>query len=148
MDIGDDALCYHVLGRGFLMGNRLVLLVFLVSSLGGLLDGLALAGQGCLNGDCHLALTRVRYLHGPVAAEMAGAKGCEICHQPTGEKCTPPRGGSFRTRKDICTTCHDKGTGSQHSQAEVESRCLSCHNPHGSETSLQMLRAKGDTKRQ
>jgi predicted CXXCH cytochrome family protein len=125
------------------MRNQIILLLFLVSAMGGLREGSVLAGQGCLNGGCHNEMTRVRYLHGPVAAEMAGAKGCEICHRPIGDKCTPTKGGSFQTKvKNICTTCHGKGTGSQHTQTSVESRCLECHDPHGSETSPQLLRSR------
>lgn len=123
------------------MRNRLVVLFFLVSFSGGLLQGSAFAGQGCLSDACHHELIEVRYLHGPLAAEMAGNKGCEICHQPAGEKCTPTKAGSFRTTgKDICATCHGRVTGTWHAQADVESRCLECHDPHGSETSPQMLR--------
>ena len=122
------------------MRKRLIVLFFLVPVPGGWPGSPVLAGQGCLSGGCHHALTEVRYLHGPVAAELAGAKGCEICHQPTGPECTPARAGSFQTGRDICTTCHDKGTGSQHSQAEVESKYLGCHDPHGSDSSPQMLR--------
>jgi len=125
------------------MRNYLVSFLFLVSAISGLRGVSFSAGQGCLNGDCHREMIRARYLHGPVAAEMAGAKGCEICHRPIGDKCTPTKGGSFQTAvKNICTTCHGKGTGSQHTQAAVESRCIECHDPHGSETSPQLLRSR------
>jgi len=120
-------------------------ILFVSILLGAILSGWqavsALAGQGCLSDGCHHDLTGARYLHGPVAAELAGVKGCEVCHLPTGPKCTATKGGSFQTRvKDICLTCHGPGTGSQHTQAEVQSKCLNCHNPHGSETSPQLLR--------
>lgn len=97
--------------------------------------------KGCLNGGCHQELTAVRYLHGPVAAEMAGVDGCGMCHLSAGAACTATSPGSFSLKgKLICQACHDKGTGSQHSQSQVESKCLNCHNPHGSETSSYMLR--------
>jgi len=101
------------------------------------------SAEGCMNGTCHQQLAGVRYLHGPVAAEMAGANGCGMCHLPAGPACSADRGGTFTLKgKDICLTCHVRGTGTQHSQAQVESRCLTCHVPHGSETSPQLLRPK------
>jgi len=98
--------------------------------------------KGCLNGSCHQDLTTVRYMHGPVAAEMAGVDACTMCHVPAGPKCSAKKGGKFRLKdRKLCTTCHEKGTGTQHSAKEIESKCLNCHDPHGSETSRQMLRA-------
>jgi len=103
--------------------------------------GPALAFQGCLRGACHQDLTKAKYLHGPVAAEMAGARACEICHQPAGPACTAAKGGIFKLKgKGLCLTCHDKGASTRHTQEQIESRCLACHDPHGSEISPQLLR--------
>lgn len=107
--------------------------------------GLAGPGEadvsGCLNGGCHQGLTKTRYLHGPVAAEMAGAKGCVMCHLPAGPACTATAKGIFKLKtKALCQACHTKGTGTQHSQAEIEGKCLKCHAPHGSDSSRQFLR--------
>ncbi|MBU0482381.1 MAG: hypothetical protein KKG47_14910 [Proteobacteria bacterium] len=97
--------------------------------------------KGCMTGSCHQALVRVKYLHGPVAAEMAGVKACEMCHVPAGAKCTAKTAGKFTLKgKDLCQACHTKGTGSQHSSDGVASKCLKCHSPHGSDSSPQMLR--------
>lgn len=86
-------------------------------------------------------MTKITYMHGPVAAEMAGAKACIMCHVPAGTACSATAKGIFKLKgKDICQGCHAKGNGTQHSQAEVESKCLKCHAPHGSETSRQFLR--------
>jgi len=99
------------------------------------------AASVCLNGSCHQGLTTAKYLHGPVAAEMAGAKACVVCHLPAGPGCTATAKGSFKLKaKDICLGCHTKGTSTQHSKSEVEGKCLKCHAPHGSETSRQFLR--------
>ena len=113
-----------------------------------LLGLFAMVGRGeaasslCLNGACHQALTKPKYLHGPVAAELAGAKACVMCHLAAGPACTATSKGSFKLKgKDICLTCHTKGAGTQHSQGQIESKCLKCHAPHGSETSRQFLRA-------
>ena len=95
----------------------------------------------CLDGGCHKELTTTRYLHGPVAAEMANVQGCIMCHIPQGRQCSTNMGGDFKLKgKGMCTTCHDKGTGSQHSSAATN--CLKCHAPHGSETNANMLRKK------
>jgi len=113
-----------------------------------LLIFLALAGRveaatsACLNGSCHQALTKAKYMHGPIAAEMAGKEACTMCHLHAGPECTATRKGGYILRgKDMCLACHAKGNGTQHSQAEIESKCLKCHAPHGSETSRQFLRA-------
>ena len=98
--------------------------------------------KGCMNGGCHQELTRVKYMHGPVAAEMAGVNACEMCHIPAGARCSSGKGGSYKLKgKGLCATCHGKGTGTQHSDKEIESKCLSCHNPHGSDVSRYMLKA-------
>jgi len=97
--------------------------------------------QGCMNGGCHQELLKSKYMHGPVAAEMAGINGCQMCHISSGSKCTPKRGGSYKTKaKGLCSTCHSKGTSTRHSDKEIESKCLKCHNPHGSNISRYMLR--------
>jgi predicted CXXCH cytochrome family protein len=118
-----------------------VTLIF--SSILFLLFPAAVAAEGCLNASCHQELTQVRYLHGPVAAELAGVDGCVMCHVPSGSSCTATRAGKFTIKqKDICFICHEKGAGTQHTESEVESKCLYCHVPHGSDLSPQMLRKK------
>lgn len=108
-----------------------------------LLNPAAAKAKGCLNGGCHQELTQIQYMHGPVAAEMAGADGCVMCHLPSGPSCTASKAGTFSLKeKDICLICHEKGVGTQHTESEVESKCLTCHLPHGSDISPQMLRKK------
>jgi len=120
--------------------NLFLCLFLVVSALAaGELD--AASGMGCLAGGCHQQLAATKYVHGPVAAEMAGVKACEMCHVPT-TKCSSSKGGKFSYKsRELCTICHNKGTGSQHSEKEIESKCLKCHDPHGSEVSRYMLRA-------
>lgn len=122
-----------------------LLVATIVVALFGLAGRGEAAGPGCLNGNCHQGLTKTKYLHGPVAAELAGGKACVMCHLPAGPACTATTKGSFKLKgKEICQACHTKGTGTQHSQAEVESKCLKCHAPHGSDFSPHFLRgAKG-----
>lgn len=117
----------------------LALLVFLVSFAAVVVDDAV--AKGCMAGGCHQQLTQVKYMHGPVAAEMAGVKGCEMCHVLSGRQCSASRGGSYKVKiKGLCVTCHDKGAGTQHSAKEIESKCLKCHGPHGSDKSRYMLR--------
>ena len=98
--------------------------------------------KGCMNGGCHQELIKVKYMHGPVAAELAGVNACEMCHVPAGAKCSSSKGGNYKIKsKGLCATCHVKGTGTQHSAKEIESKCLKCHDPHGSDVSRHMLRA-------
>ena len=90
----------------------------------------------CLNGGCHQGLVAKRYLHGPVAAEQMGAKGCVACHVPAGPPCDKNGGGTFKPMPPaarMCRLCHASGTGTQHSAKKID--CLKCHDPHGSATS-------------
>jgi len=117
----------------FLMTAAVVFLVFSAS---------VANAKNCLTGGCHQKLTEVRYMHGPVAAEMANVKACEMCHVRSGSACTSSKGGSYKLKgQDMCSMCHAQGTGTQHSEAGVNAKCLSCHNPHGSDSSPHMLRS-------
>lgn len=103
------------------------------------------AGQAgaatCLTGNCHTSLTKTRFIHGPVAAEQAGARGCVACHVPAGKSCTPNRKGSFKPMAPpakMCQLCHSRGTGTQHSAKNIN--CLKCHDPHGSDKNASLNR--------
>jgi len=97
------------------------------------------AAAGCLNNGCHQPLATPRHLHGPVAAEMAGAEGCTACHQPVGAACTPRTAGQFiLPEKDMCLLCHGGQTGTEHTNSK--DACLECHDPHGSDKSPYLLR--------
>lgn len=99
---------------------------------------------GCAAGECHKKLVSAKFLHGPVAAEEAGAEGCVSCHVPAGRPCAPGTAGAFslKTKKErLCFLCHDRGTATQHTKTRTD--CLACHNPHASESSKNLLRAAG-----
>ena len=104
-----------------------------------------LAGESeaasCLTGNCHKPLTATKYLHGPIAAEMAGAKGCVACHVPAGKPCSQGKKGAFKplvSAAKMCKICHAQGTGTQHSSKKID--CLKCHNPHGSDKNSELKR--------
>ena len=98
----------------------------------------------CIAGGCHGQMVSLKFLHGPVAAEEAGAEGCVSCHEPTGSLCTARKAGAYKlkTQKDrLCMLCHERGTGTQHTR--TRGQCLGCHSPHGSEESAKLLKAGG-----
>ncbi len=102
--------------------------------------GPALAAS-CLNGGCHQSLVTPRHLHGPVAAEMAGATGCIACHTPKGKVCSKNQAGEFtfdKKGKEMCLLCHGAEMATEHTT--TQKNCLRCHNPHGSSKSSYMLR--------
>ncbi|OGR07432.1 MAG: hypothetical protein A2511_04895 [Deltaproteobacteria bacterium RIFOXYD12_FULL_50_9] len=105
-----------------------------------ILYALPATAANCVSDGCHQDLLKSRYLHGPVAAEQANVKGCMACHVPEGPACTKGVAGKFGMDPvKMCSGCHAKGTGTPHS---VETpNCLSCHDPHGSDVSSDLLRA-------
>jgi hypothetical protein len=120
----------------------LICLLSLLFVVGSAATAAKVEAKGCMNGGCHQELIRVKYMHGPVAAEMAGVNACEMCHVPAGAKCSSSKGGSYKLKgKGLCATCHSAGTGTQHSDKAIASKCLKCHDPHGSDVSRHMLRA-------
>jgi len=118
---------------------------FLLTALSVLALGPGTAAAGtCISGGCHKEIVGAKFLHGPVAAEEAGAEGCASCHVPAGAPCTPSKPGQYamKTKEDrLCLLCHERGTGTQHTRTRAA--CLSCHSPHGSEDSYKMMRASG-----
>ncbi len=124
------------------MGGKVALLTIILAAW--VLGPLSASGGTCVTGGCHKDILASKFLHGPVAAEEAGAEGCASCHVPSGAPCTATRAGqyAFKTKEDrLCLLCHDRGTGSQHTRSRAG--CLTCHAPHGSEESYKMMRASG-----
>lgn len=124
-------------------GLRRMNAVFRAGFLAGLLLGLwtAVAAASCVTGSCHETLSNARYVHGPVAVESFGQQGCGLCHVSSGPICTNKTPGVYRlakAREMLCTGCHDAGTGSRHTDSK--GKCLSCHNPHGSEQNIHFLK--------
>ena len=116
-----------------LIGSTFLLITIFIS-------GVSVAST-CLNGSCHTDISTKKYLHGPVAAEKAGAKGCVACHAPKGQGCAPGKKGSFKPLAkpiEMCQVCHSMGTGTQHSNQKID--CLKCHDPHGSDKNQELSR--------
>jgi len=99
------------------------------------------SAASCVDGGCHSSIAGAKYIHGPVAVERYTQQGCVMCHVPSGASCTVSSGGTYSykaEKRKMCTSCHDAGTGTTHTGDRV--KCLSCHNPHGSDDSSQFLR--------
>ena len=100
------------------------------------------AAPTCVAGGCHRNLAGAKFVHGPVAAELAGGEGCVSCHIPAGQPCSASKAGkfSYKTKKErLCLLCHERGTATQHTRSRSD--CLSCHDPHYSDLSDKLLRA-------
>jgi len=120
------------------MSSKVIVPVFCLLSL--FLSSQIVAAE-CLTDQCHQNLAATKYIHGPVAAELAGGMGCVACHVPAGEKCSASKGGSFKpmiSALQMCQLCHLRGTGSQHTSEKIE--CLKCHDPHGSDSGHELKR--------
>ncbi|MDW7774200.1 MAG: cytochrome c3 family protein [Desulfobulbaceae bacterium] len=101
----------------------------------------SLQASNCLTGGCHEKIIAGKYIHGPVAAEQAGAKGCITCHIPAGRECSENAAGSFQPlppADTMCRMCHTRENDTRHTEKEQD--CLKCHDPHGSDTSPVFLR--------
>lgn len=95
----------------------------------------------CLTASCHTALGETKYIHGPIAAEKAGGKGCVTCHVPNGPSCKKNKKGVYKILAPaslVCQICHTRGTGTQHSRKKID--CLKCHDPHGSNKNSSLSR--------
>jgi len=102
----------------------------------------AFAGT-CFDKSCHISLTKPKHIHGPIAAEMAGSPGCIACHRPAGSICSKRKTGAFiftKDDKEMCLLCHGKVNATEHTNNQKT--CLNCHDPHGSDESVYMLRKK------
>ncbi|PLX84936.1 MAG: hypothetical protein C0617_06220 [Desulfuromonas sp.] len=65
---------------------------------------------------------------------------CRVCHEQAGPGCTKSTGGEFRLKSArLCQSCHGQEYATKHTA--VASDCLSCHDPHCSDSSPFRLRA-------
>ena len=97
----------------------------------------------CITAKCHADLTKVKYVHGPVAEGE-----CSLCHGESKGHIKDPKKNKFKEIEDVsaaCYDCHDAFEAKKfiHSPVE-EGECTSCHNPHGSNFKFQMVSKGGD----
>ena len=103
--------------------------------------------ENCTTAECHNSYAQKKYVHKPVALGV-----CKFCH-----KSVDPKEHSFklfRTRKELCGSCHEEQTRDLDIIPSVEQlmakaprvgrskylhkpleegQCIDCHNPHGSD---------------
>jgi len=88
----------------------------------------------CVDSNCHLNFTKLKFLHGPVAANQ-----CMVCHlasdKDVKKHASKPKSFvdfTLPKEKPLCVVCHDTKYNGKYIHNPVESgECLSCHNPHG-----------------
>jgi len=97
----------------------------------------------CITSECHATYKNLRHSHGPVVLGR-----CLVCHQPD-EDSTPYKSGDNHTfeltAKDghLCEKCHESQAADQHVHYPIRrSRCVSCHDPHGSDHPAMMRRKR------
>ena len=93
-------------------------------------------GESCVSAKCHNEMTKVRYVHAPVAT---GA--CLICHTKIKEE---PPFGLISTGVDLCWRCHKNqklliGQSKYLHKIVKDEGCIGCHNSHGSKTTKFLL---------
>jgi len=102
--------------------------------------------ENCVSRECHNSYRQKKYVHKPVALGV-----CKFCHKSVNPKEHSFR--LFRTRKELCGTCHQEqttdfkmvasaeqlkpkaqvGKGKYLHKPVEEGKCLDCHNPHSSD---------------
>lgn len=86
----------------------------------------AIAREGCVTDECHVAIKEKRYLHGPLHVNA-----CDACHTLVSaqEHTFQPS----RDNESLCLHCHIvelDGAAYIHEPLET-GECLACHDPHG-----------------
>lgn len=97
---------------------------FLCSTVGGAstVAGDSVASRSCVTGECHNAMGRGKYVHGPVAAGE-----CTFCHIPEGRHKFKP----IRDVGKLCQECHDQLIAKKAEHGK-DGKCSRCHDPHQS----------------
>ncbi len=87
----------------------------------------------CITANCHTALGKDKYVHGPVAVN-----DCLVCHKETGKHKFPP----IKDVAGLCYSCHDKVDSKQAVHKPVkDGNCTKCHSPHQSPNKFMLLGA-------
>lgn len=98
--------------------------LFLCNTVGGASGaaGGSVAPRSCVTGDCHGAMGKGKFVHGPV-----GAGDCTFCHVPEGKHKFKP----IRDVGKLCRECHDQLIPNKAGH-DKDGRCITCHDPHQS----------------
>jgi predicted CXXCH cytochrome family protein len=117
---------------------RIILIGFLLV-LGMPLSGVTLADQNnCL--DCHDKGGK-KYGHYPTEEAL-----CTLCHTPLPEHLDGSDSNAVTTNRSdsACYECHERKDAAPtvHAALGVDGSCSNCHDPHGSDTTRQFLRAQ------
>jgi predicted CXXCH cytochrome family protein len=88
---------------------------------------------GCITSKCHTEIDKNKYVHGPIVVGE-----CLLCHGESPGHSKKPEQYSFKSIKDVakaCYICHeDSHTPIENNTKTKNSNCISCHDPHGSES--------------
>ncbi len=100
---------------------------------------LSFAGEtGCITSKCHTEIDKEKYVHGPIVVGE-----CLICHGESPKHGKNPEQYSFEIIKNIaksCYICHeDSHTSIENRKQMKNSKCTSCHDPHGSASPLLLI---------
>ena len=123
------------------MNPRILFLLIIPLALGLVM---AFAGpadaQSCVTAECHQNMGKAKFVHGPV-----GVGQCEVCHTRGNPKHpTKSAKGDFKfpaQGKALCYLCHEpKDTGLIVHGPIAKGDCVSCHDPHQSNTEKQLTK--------
>ncbi|WP_136810102.1 cytochrome c3 family protein [Desulfosediminicola flagellatus] len=90
------------------------------------------AGQSCVSAECHPAVGKGAFVHGPVATG-----DCSFCHRLAGE--TPHQFLAIEDVEGLCFECHEKmDLGTVVHQPVADGNCTGCHDPHQSANRFQL----------
>ena len=84
----------------------------------------------CVTNNCHGAIGKGKFVHGPVAAGH-----CAFCHKPAGKHKFKPIPEDVSR---LCYLCHETTELRAYHLPFKISRCTVCHNPHASPNRYQL----------
>jgi predicted CXXCH cytochrome family protein len=96
------------------------------------------AGQSCVTSECHSAMGKDKFVHGPVASG-----DCTFCHKQ--DKKDQHTFQPIKNIEALCYECHDKSnTGFIGHKPVVKGKCTGCHDPHQSAKQFQLKDGQRD----
>lgn len=121
----------------------LTLCILILSTVILISGSIAYAEASCITTKCHAGLTKVKYVHVPVAEGE-----CSQCHGESKGHIQDPKKNKFKEIEDVskaCFECHDEFKAKKFTHDPVEAgECMSCHSPHGSNFKFLMASKGGN----